>query len=42
MHGEEAYIQVYEETGALKSGEPVRSRGSRWPWSWGRGLSAHI
>ena len=37
MHGDEASIQVYEETSGLGPGEPVESTGapmSRRAWAW--------
>lgn len=35
MHGDEASIQVYEETSGLGPGEPVVSTGSPCLLSWG-------
>lgn len=42
LHGEDASIQVYEETGGLKVGDPVRSTGEPLSVELGPGLIASI
>ena len=42
IHGDEASIQVYEETGGLKPGEPVESTGAPMSVELGPGLIGNI